>query len=634
LAWLGPFRLARRARDRLGASTWRVDMARQHGKEGASARRADIDLPQVNHLSDKRTRAIAGLAAGLAGLAITGLAAARRRLIGRALRLRSPTHRVRAQRGVRVTVDEGITLATDVYHPVGAAPGPTVLVRTPYGRRGWSGALAVSLARRFAERGYRVVCQDVRGRFDSDGGPFAPYVHEAGDAVATAEWITAQEWSDGQIATWGPSYLGYTQWALATAEGPHPAAMVPITTAANPTGSGAEGGMGLDTTLRWILTIDAMENTELPLRTRLSRIISPRVQRRLLSPGFTEVPLATADHAVLGRSSEVWRLWVEHARSDDELWRRINLSDRVGRGEAAVAAVTGWFDLFLTRQLEDHAALVAAGRDPHLTIGPWHHLDPRMQLEGLRLGVDWFDEHLRVRRGRGGRRGGERAPVRIWVTGADEWRDLDAWPPPSRTSTWWLGPGGGLRDTPGALGAPTRYRYDPADPTPGVGGALLSTTAGSVDNRPLESRPDVVTFTSAALSEPLEVVGAACARLHISASGPHLDLVVRLCAVHPGGRSMNLADGHVRLSPEGGGPAEDLVVPVDIPLSALAHRFAAGVRLRLQVASGAHPRIARNLGTEESPVHGTRMVAVDVAVHHDASHPSSLELPAIPAAAD
>ena len=576
-------------------------------------------------MSDKRAWPTSGL---LAIAVVAGLVTTRRRLVGRILRLGPPTHRVHRQSGLQITVAEGITLATDVYHPVGAEPGPTVLVRTPYGRQGWTGTLAVSLARRFAERGYRVVCQDVRGRFGSGETTFAPYVHEANDAVATADWIAAQEWSDGQIATWGPSYLGYTQWALATAEGPHPAAMVPITTAANPVGAGAEGGLGLDTTLRWILTIDAMENTALPLATRLSRILSPRTQRRLLSPGFNEVPLATADRVVLGRESEIWRLWVEHARPHDDMWRQVDVSGLVGGGQAAVHAVTGWFDLFLTRQLEDHAALVAAGRDPHLTIGPWHHLDPRMQLEGLRIGIDWFDAHLRGADKHQTGRADQRAPVRIWVSGAEEWRDLPAWPPPSQSSTLWLRSGGTLDDTsPPDAGAPTRYRYDPTDPTPGIGGALLSTTAGSVDNRRLESRSDVVTFTSAALRQPWEVIGAPRVRLHVAASSPHLDVVTRLCVVHPDGRSMNVADGHVRLSPESGGPIESEVVAVDIALSALAHRFAAGDRLRLQVASGAHPRIARNHGTGESPLHGTRMIAVDVVLCHDASHPSFMDLP-------
>lgn len=568
------------------------------------------------------------MVAGLAGIPVV-----RRRLIAMVLRLPPATHSVRVERDIRVPVSEGaLTLATDVYHPEGAAAGPTVLVRTPYGRRGWSGALSVMLAQRFAERGYRVVCQDVRGRFGSSGEPFSPYLHERDDAAATAQWIVAQPWSDGRIATWGSSYLGYVQWALAAAEGPHPAAMVPITTSANLGGPGEDGAISLDTLMRWILTIDAMENMELRLLERLARIVSPRVQRRLLAPAFAHLPLASADLAVMERESEVWRMWVENTNPDDNLWEQVDHRPAVRRTTAAVHAVTGWFDLFLERQLDDYAALVEAGRTPHLTIGPWHHLDPRMQAEALRLSLDWFDAHLRGAQGRL-----RELPVRVWVSGAGRWEELPAWPPPSDPVRYVLAPGGRLVsaavDRPDDTGSEaTRYRYDPADPTPSVGGALLSTTAGSIDNTELESRPDVVTFTSEVLRAPVEIMGRPCVRLYVEASAPFFDVVARLCDVHPGGRSsqgasMNVADGYRRLTPENAPPDADGAIAVELSLSPLAHRFLPGHRIRLQVASGAHPRVARNLGTGEPPVHGTRMSAVEVAVHHDAEHPSGLQLP-------
>lgn len=562
--------------------------------------------------------------------AATVAAPRRRQLVARLLRLPPPHQQVDVEHDLWVRMPDGAALATDVYHPRGVGPGPTVLIRTPYGRRRWSGALSVTLARRFAERGYRVVAQDVRGRFESRSGEFEPYLHEGRDAAATAEWITAQPWSDGQVATWGPSYLGYVQWALAAAEGPHPAAMVPITTAANPLGAGAEAGPGIDTTLRWIIFIDAMENTDLRLWTRLARIAVAPVQHRLLASGFGELPLAGADVAVLGRESSIWRRWVEHAHPGDELWEQVDVSAAITRTPAKVHAVTGWFDIYLTRQLEDHARLVAAGRRPYLTIGPWHHLDPRMQLAGLRIGLDWFDTHLRGRPGKL-----RDAPVRVWVSG--EWRDLDAWPPPTTDVRCWLHPGGTLGDgPPDGEPAPTTYRYDPARPTPGIGGAMLSMSAGSVDNTPLEARDDVLTFTTEPLAEAVEVMGEPCARLSVSATSPHVDLVTRLCVVRQGGRSFNLSDGHVRLgATRDDRDRADLATPdddrgvlaVDVPMSALAHRFAPGERIRLQVASGAHPRIARNLGTGESPLHGTTMRQVDVAVHHDGTHPSWLDLP-------
>lgn len=552
-------------------------------------------------LGAKRT----GVAVAVVGslLATPGI---RKRLVAAALRIPNATHRVHVERNVRIRTDDGIDLATDVYHPRGmASPGPTILIRTPYGRRGWSGALSVTLSTRFAERGYRVVMQDVRGRFDSDGGPFLPYLHEESDGVVTATWIRGQPWSDGQIGTWGPSYLGYVQWALAAAPGGEPAAMMPITTSADIGSPDASGVVALDTILRWILTVDAMENTSLPLFERISRILSPRKQERLLKAGFAHLPLSGAGQRVLDKPSAIWQLWVDHTDPNDSVWQSVNHARAAATTSAAIHSVTGWFDLFLDRQLADHAAVVAAGGEPYLTIGPWHHLDPRMQLAALKMGMDWFDTHLRGARGQL-----REHPIRVWVSGVNEWRDLSNWPPPTAATLLHLTPAGCLTTSSPQMTGVRSYIYDPEDPTPSIGGALLSTTAGSVDNRDLEQRDDVIVFTSNVLTQSLEVMGQAELAVTIATSTPNVDLVARLCDVHPDERSMNVADGFIRLT----GTDRDATgaVAARVRLSSVAHRFLPGHRLRLQVTSGAHPRISRNLGTEEPPVRGVRLMRAKI----------------------
>jgi hypothetical protein len=136
------------------------------------------------------------------------------------------------------------------------------------------------------------------------------------------------------------------------------------------------------------------------------------------------------------------------------------------------------------------------------------------------------------------------------------------------------------------------FRYNPADPTPSVGGAIMSPRAGARDNRPVEQRPDVLVYTSTALTEPVEIIGEASASLAVVRDNPNADLFVRLCDVDPRGVSRNLCDGIVRLT-----EATPLDATVTVSLIGVAHLFKPGHRIRVQVAGGAYPRFARNPGT-------------------------------------
>ncbi|MGF7236692.1 MAG: CocE/NonD family hydrolase, partial [Frankia sp.] len=213
------------------------------------------------------------------------------------------------------------------------------------------------------------------------------------------------------------------------------------------------------------------------------------------------------------------------------------------------------------------------------------------------------------------------------------WRSLPDWPPPARATPWYLSDGGRLRSAPPTTSEPGRYRYDPADPTPALSGPVLGArTSGPVDNRELEARADVLVFTGTALDADLDVIGPVSARLHVTASAGYADFFVRLCDVHPDGRSLNVCDGLLRIQPDEPDAAAadaDGIRPVTVELWPTAHRFARGHRIRLQVSSGAAPRFARNPGTGEPLGEATRLVASDQAVHHDADHPSAIVLPVV-----
>ncbi|MDG4757033.1 CocE/NonD family hydrolase [Micromonospora sp. WMMD710] len=539
------------------------------------------------------------------------------RLAGAALRL-PPTRTgpVRVTRDIPVRARDGVVLRTDHYAP--AAPdAPTVLIRTPYGR---GGPLRL-LGRLLAARGQHAVIQSCRGTGGS-GGTFAPLVHERDDGLDTLDWLRRQPWWAGALGMFGVSYQGFAQWALAADAGDDLRAMVAVVTASATRDSTYAGeSFALDTVLTWAELLHAQTVPWLARQWELKRG-QPR-----LAAALEHLPLADADRVATGVRIPFFQEWLRHHTPDAPYWRTRVFADRVARVRAPVLMVTGWHDIFLPAQLDDHATLRAAGARGRLVIGPWTHGSPGLFAASLREGLAWLDAHLTP----AGRAPGGPAPVRLHVAGrGGGWRDLPDWPPPAVDTAWHLHPGGELAARPPVGSTPDGFRYDPADPTPSVGGPLLvAQRAGTVDNGSVEARPDVLTYTSAPLARPLEVIGPVRAEIHVRGELPYLDVFVRLCDVDRRGRSWNVCDGLVRVTPDRfpGDASGALRVPV--PLWPTAYRFAAGHRLRLQVSGGAHPRWARNPGSGESLGTAVTLCAGWREVLHDPEHPSALMLPII-----
>lgn len=533
----------------------------------------------------------------------------------RVLGLPPTRNEVDRETDVRVAMADGLALATDVYRPRGGGRHPTVLIRTPYGR----GVFVTTLpAQRMAERGYNVVAQDCRGRGGSDG-VFEPYVNEASDGKATIEWIREQPWSDGQVGMWGHSYVGYVQWAAASTGVAGLKALVPSITSALLSRSN-QGAVRLEMTLRWLYMLELLQDASLGNLGNTLRLLNPAEQDRVVLEACEHLPLRTADEQVVGKPVSFYRTWMAQEGSDSPYWRAVDFREEVQHLDMPIQLISGWYDIFLDGLLDDYAALVAAGRQPYLTIGPWQHQAVGNNLVALQEGLAWFDAHLKGEQGR------LRAqPVRLYVMGAKEWRAYAAWPPPGEKRTFYLQADGQLgAEMPAAGSPPDTYVYDPAQPTPNVGGALLGMRAGAHDNRGLEARDDVLTYTSAPLITPLEIIGPVEVVLFVRSNREHTDFMARLCDVQPDGRSLNVCDGFVRLEPGDGEPQPDGSLRIVIRLSPTAQRFQPGHRVRLQVSSGAHPRIARNPGTGESLVGSTAMVTQAQTVFHDAERPSAL----------
>lgn len=214
--------------------------------------------------------------------------------------------------------------------------------------------------------------------------------------------------------------------------------------------------------------------------------------------------------------------------------------------------------------------------------------------------------------------------------GADRWEDFGDWPPPADQQSWRLGRGGTLGVEAAQGGAPDRFLYDPADPTPALGGpSLVGKSAGPKDQRLREERPDVMTYTSDVQTQDLTVIGPLAVRLHLRSSLDYTDFFVRLCDVSPSGRSTNVSDGIVRLGPGSVVKDDDGIFALTIPMWPTANTFKAGHRVRLQVSSGAHPLIARNTGGGDPLATATHLRVADQEVCHDDDHPSLVLLPVV-----
>jgi putative CocE/NonD family hydrolase len=510
----------------------------------------------------------------------------------------------------RVPMRDGVELLTDVYTPEDMSLG-TVLIRTPYGR---TGLIASLTAGYYATHGYHVVNQSCRGTFGS-GGDFEPFSHEIADGADAVAWLRRQPWFGGRFALCGASYVGHAAWALMMEPPPELVAAVIAVSAHD--GHWVAHGAGAFSLEDILGLMDGFGHLEGGVVRGILRGVT--AGRRLKS-GFEELPLVRAQDTVLAGSSMPYLEWLTAPDPEDPLWGPMRLGQALERVNVPVLLHEGWQDRFPDQMIWQYERLRRRGVDVGLTIGPWTHVGVGTKGAGVVMTetLDWLAEHLA---GTGRRQ--RPSPVRIYVTGAQEWRYLPKWPPATNERVLYLQPKGGLNDAqPTSAEGPTTFTYDPTDPTPAVGGRIINPAVGGYrDNRKLEKRADVLTFTSPPLVEPLEVIGNPIFEVVHQTDNPYADLFVRVCEVRRNGRSINLSDGFQRLEPETSNGT------ISVRLDALAHRFNPGVRIRLQVSGGAHPRYARNLGTNQDPATSSNVAPSRRKIFHGAGGFSRLSLP-------
>lgn len=534
-------------------------------------------------------------------------------------RLPARRNQMTVDRGLQVPMRDGAILLADHYAPVTDAPRPTVLMRSPYGR-GWDFAMQ---ARPLAERGYHVLLQSTRGTFGS-GGIFTPGTCEADDGQDTVAWLRNQDWFNGKLATVGPSYLAYVQWALATNPPPELTAMAVYVSPHDLASAGlGHGAFELFNLVAWCEMTSRQE--EFGAVRGMWRMYTTD---RRLAPTLDRLPL-TATAEIIGPGAPWYTEWLRHQEADDPYWLDYQATAALDLVTVPTLLISGFHDFFIEQTLQQYRALRRRGVPVGLTIGPWSHLSLDMGV-ATRETLAWLDTYADGNGLGPASRSPRPEPVRVWTSGADKWHALPDWPSAEAApQDRYLWPDGELADEPPVTATSTTFRYDPADPTPSVGGRVMSmTSAGSRDNAALEGRADVLTFSTAPLRSPVRVDGVPSVRIYLTSDNAHFDIFARLCDVDEHGVSRNLTDQIVRLTPAQVTPGA--VTEIGLQLTDVSHVFLAGHRIRLQVSGGAHPRFARNLGTGADPATSTAIAAVTHQVLHSVQHPSALVLPVLP----
>lgn len=578
---------------------------------------------------------------------------------------------------VPASMRDGVTLRANIFRPASEGPWPVLLTRLPYGKDLPLGSSVMDPAQ-VARRGYVVIVQDTRGRFTSEG-EWVPFIHEQEDGVDTVAWAAQLPYSTGEVGMYGASYYGFTQWAAAIHQPPALKAMVPFVTWNDPYNgvSFRKGALELGSAGSWQLNmaLDVLIKRHRGNPQALGQAFHLLVKEidALASSGYASLPLN--EFAPLKQQDIAPYFFAAFTNPMDRshaLSRPMHILGHHHNVTVPTLNVGGWYDIFVQDTITNFKIMREEGSTPEarqskLLIGPWSHGGTTNPIGELNFGfgataalidlkidfvsmqLRWFDHWLK------GIDTGmlNEAPIKLFIMGANVWRDEYEWPLARAVETrYYLHSGGHANSLNGdgtlTTNAPAepevpsdQYHYDPAHPVPTRGGALLMTPEyrpGPYDQRPVESREDVLVYTSDVLLTDVEVTGPIKVHLWAVSSAPDTDFVARLVDVHPNGYAQNLTDGIVRARYRNfeRGEQPSLLEPgqayeYEIDLWATSNLFQAGHRIRLDVTSSSFPRWDRNPNTSHDFGADAEMAVAHQTILHDSAHPSYVVLPIVPA---
>ena len=575
---------------------------------------------------------------------------------------------VRFEPNIPLPLRDGTTTYVDLFRPDAVGRFPGLLQRTPYDKssaQSRGGTLDPILG---AMNGYAVVIQDVRGRHSSEG-QFYTFVNEIDDGYDSVEWVAGQPWCTGKVGMYGVSYVGATQWLAAKSKPPSLAGIAPGVTASDyHEGWAWQGGaFELGFNLSW--SIGALGTANWPNLSRNLPLTAQRLDEVIaamdsLSDSYLHLPMR--DLPVLeGGVAPYYYGWMDHPEYDD-YWKKVCIEE--SHADISVPAFNfgGWYDIFLGGTIGNyvgmrkHGATDQARAGQKLVIGPWVHGGSLASVSGeynfgtrasalaldLQGSILAYYDHLLKGEDNGVM---EESPVRVFVMGENVWRLEDEWPleraedvqyhlrSSGRANTL-NGDGVLIPEAPGDEAADV-FLYNPIDPVPTRGGGLCCDPAfmasGAYDNRCIESRPDVLVYSTPPLDRDTEVTGPITVTLYASTTAPDTDFTAKLVDVEPCGYARNLTDGIIRARYRTPRTVASLIEPgrvyeYTIDLWATSNLFKKGHRIRLEVSSSNFPRFDRNANTGGPIGTDAGFVSALQTVYHTRQYPSHVTLPMVP----
>ena len=564
------------------------------------------------------------------------------------------SYAVTIESGVVATMRDGTALRGDIYRPTTNGNFPVLLKRTPYDK---SNSDATAFGVKAAARGYVVIVQDVRGRYTSDG-EWYPFLHESNDGYDTVEWAASLPYSNGKVGMFGGSYVGATQMLAAIAHPPHLAGICPVVTASNYHDGWTYQGGAFEQWFNESWTSGLAQDTLNRSVRKNTNALNGIWKLPLTGYPLFELPRVSSDSELTHSLAPYFLDWLAHPNYDD-YWKRWSIEEHYSDINVPALTVAAWYDIFLGGSLRNytgvklHGGSETARRGQRLLVTVGGHagsgrkigevdFGPEAQFNEDEITLAWYDYLFKnITNDFAGPK-----PVRIFVMGANQWRDEDDWPlARAQNARYFLHSGGkansALGDGSLATAAPhsedpDQYIYDPANPAPTMGGPLCCDAEhlapGPRDQRAVEARADVLVYSTPPLAQDLDITGPVQLELFAKSSAVDTDFTAKLVDVWPNGFAQNLTEGIVCARYRSSQEKPELMKPGQIykftvDLWSTANVFLKGHRLRLEISSSNFPRFDRNLNTgQEAGVAGKPLPATNT-VYHDTGHPSALILP-------
>ena len=507
-----------------------------------------------------------------------------------------------------IPMRDGINLATDVYLPnKNTQSHGAILIRTPYNKNPLS-----LIGRVWAQNGWPVIIQDMRGRYASEGEDIV-FQNAHTDGPDTLEWIADQTWSNGKVATFGGSALGITQYYMAGANPPE-------------------------------------------LACQFIQVATPNLHKHAIYQGGQFRYQLIYKWLEKQGSLHVLPELFDNENYTLDVWTNVSLEDNWQDINVPAIHIGGWYDCFCQGTIDgfmgyQYQGGTGAQGKSKLIMGPWTHGGANSRQQGELIypencknnfsdGLFWemVNEYTMNQPGNYD----EWPSVYYYVMGdvndtnapGNEWRSGDDWPPTHTDTNWYLHENGVLSTTYPSNYESLTYTYNPNDPVPTKGGQNLNTPPGPYDQTSIENRNDVLIFTSDILTEPYEATGPIKARLFVSSDCPDTDFTVKLSDVYPDGRSMLITDGILRMRNRNGVDHWEFMEPgeiyeIEVDLWSTSYIWNTGHKIRIAISSSNYPRFLNNPNTDDPMAKNTTYNIAQNSIYLDSDHPSRIILPQI-----